>query len=301
MMADNIIEINSISKLHEIYDCGKPQHPLISIIDLSAINHRLFDEDTAFRMSFYTISCKQFKGWFSYGRQTYDFSEGSLMFTSPDQVLRSGPDIPIEEGWALFFHPDLIHGTELGRTIHEYTFFLYDLNEALHISDEEKNILRDCIAKIKREYGQHIDKHTEGLIIKNIELLLSYCERFYDRQFYTRRKAGNDIVQRFERLLRDYFSQDDLAERGLPDVKYLAGQLNISASYLSDLLSKYTGKTTQEYIHLQLVDKAKSLLLGTEKQVSEIAYELGFLYPSHFTKLFKTSTGLSPRKYRTGN
>ncbi|BAV04853.1 Helix-turn-helix domain-containing protein [Filimonas lacunae] len=300
-MADSIIKINNINKLHEVYACGKPQHPLISLIDLSALYPLPFGHDVTLQMDLYIISCKQFKGWFSYGRQPYDFAEGSLMFAAPGQVLRPGPEVQVEKGWGLFFHPDLINGTDLGRVIHQYSFFLYDVNEALHISDEEKQVLQDCIEKIKKEYSQNIDKHTHGLIVKNIELLLSYCDRFYDRQFLTRRNVNNDLVQRFEKLLRDYFAQDTLVETGQPEVKHIANQLNISPNYLSDLLKKYTGKTTQEHIHLQLTEKAKSLLLSTSKPVSEIAYELGFLHPSHFTKLFKSGTGLSPRDYRNKN
>lgn len=300
-MADNLIKINSISKLHEVYACGRPRHPLISLIDLAAIHPLPFGNDVTLQMDLYIISCKQFKGWFTYGRQPYDFAEGSLMFAAPGQLLRPASEIEVTEGWALFFHPDLINTTELGRTIQQYSFFLYDTNEALHISEEEKQVLQDCIRKIEREYGQNIDMHTHGLIIKNIELLLSYCDRFYDRQFLTRRQVNNDVVQRFEKLLRDYVAQDSLVEAGQPEVKQIATQLHISPNYLSDLLKKYTGKSTQEHIHLQLTEKAKSLLLGTGKPVSEIAYELGFLHPSHFTKLFKSGTGLSPREYRNKN
>lgn len=183
----------------------------------------------------------------------------------------------------------------------QYSFFSYDINEALHISEEENMIIKDCAENIKREYTQRIDKHSQKLIQSNIELLLNYCSRFYDRQFFTRENAGQDIVQRFERLLKGYFSDDLLIGSGLPDVKYFATQLNLSPNYLSDLLSRYTGKTTQEHIHLYLVDRAKSLLWGTEKSISEIAYELGFEYPSHFTKIFKSQTGKAPSEYRKVN
>ena len=210
-------------------------------------------------------------------------------------------EVKMDEGWGLFFHPDLINGTSLGRKINEYLFFNYEANEALHISDDEKLILKDCIEKIEREYSQNIDKHTQGLIVSNIELLLNYCDRFYDRQFFTRSKVNKDIVQRFEHLLNDYFAQEQLIDAGLPDVKFFAAQLNLSPNYLSDLLNRYTGKTTQEHIHLKLVDTAKSLLWGAGKSISEIAYELGFEYPSHFTKVFKTKTGLTPQQYRNTN
>jgi len=233
-----------------------------------------------------------------YGKGYYDFNEGSLMFTAPGQVIAPGPDVVVDEGWALFFHPDLIHGTDLGRKIHQYSFFNYETNEALHISEEEKLIIKDCVANIQREYSQNIDKHSQGLIVSNIELLLNYCARFYDRQFYTRAKVNSDVVQQFEKLLKDYFSQDTLIEMGLPNVKYFASKLNLSPNYLSDLLNKFTGKTTQEHIHLELIDKAKTLLWGTNNSISEIAYGLGFEHPSHFTKIFKTKTGKSPSEYR---
>ncbi|RFM26258.1 helix-turn-helix domain-containing protein [Deminuibacter soli] len=300
-MENKLIQISSINQLHRYYDCGKPQHPLVSVIDLSTIRHNLFAENVSLRMSLYIISCKRFTGKLHYGRQQYDFEEGSLLFTAPGQVISSDPEVQLEEGWALFFHPDLINATTLGQTIHRYSFFLYDTSEALHVSDEEKQLLQDCVNKIKREYTQNIDKHTQGLVVSNIELLLNYCNRFYDRQFLTRAKSGNDIVQRFERLLHACFAQDTLIATGLPDVKYFASQLNISPKYLSDLLSRYTGKTTQEHLHLQLTEKAKSLLWGTNQSISEIAYGLGFEHPSHFTKMFKTKTGLSPREYRNGN
>ena len=201
----------------------------------------------------------------------------------------------------LFFHPDLINGTSLAKKINEYSFFNYEANEALHISDDEKIILKDCVEKIEKEYSQNIDKHTQGLIVSNLELLLNYCDRFYDRQFLTRGKVSKDIVQRFEHLLNDYFAQPAEINAGLPEVNFFASHLNLSPNYLSDLLNRFTGKTTQEHIHLKLVDTAKSLLWNTEKSISEIAYELGFRYPSHFTKVFKTKTGLTPKQYRSVN
>ncbi|WP_233259758.1 AraC family transcriptional regulator [Chitinophaga sp. S165] len=296
---EKIIPIKTISALHRYYQCGSPKHPLVSVMDLQTIPHDQFEPGVFYKMSFYVIACKRFKGEITYGRSKYDFEEGSMMFTAPDQVVSSGPAVEMEEGWALFFHPDLLSGTELERKMSSYSFFRYEANEALHISEEENLILKDCIEKIKREYSLNIDKHTQGLIVSNIELLLNYCNRFYDRQFITRAKANNDIVSRFERLLADYFSQGSLIESGLPDVKYFSSRLHLSPNYLSDLLSKHTGKTTQEHIHLQLVEKAKSLLWETSKSISEIAYDLGFEHPSHFTKIFKTKTGKSPKEYRS--
>ncbi|MGZ3756018.1 MAG: helix-turn-helix domain-containing protein [Mucilaginibacter sp.] len=300
-MPDKYLDIESISDLHKLVHYGPPKHPLISVIDHADFYKKRPKDDIVYRFGFYTISCKKFEGLLKYGKGYYDFSEGSLLFTAPGQAIAPGPDVKVEEGWALFFHPDLIHGTDLGRKIHQYTFFNYETNEALHISEEEKLTIRDCVTKIEKEYSQNIDKHSQGLIVSNIELLLNYCNRFYDRQFFTRAKVNADVVQQFEKLLKDYFSQDTLIEAGLPNVKYFASRLNLSPNYLSDLLNKFTGKTTQEQIHLELVDKAKSLLWGTNNSVSEIAYGLGFEHPSHFTKLFKSKTGKSPSEYRHVN
>jgi AraC-like DNA-binding protein len=300
-MPDKYIDLQSISDLHKLVKYVPPKHPLVSVIDHADFYQKRPKEDVLYRFGFYTISCKKFEGLLKYGKGYYDFSEGSLLFTAPEQVIAPGLDVVVEEGWALFIHPDLIHGTDLGKKIHQYTFFNYEVNEALHISEEEKIIIKDCVAKIEREYSQNIDKHSQGLIVSNIELLLNYCSRFYDRQFYTRAKVNSDVLQQFETLLKDYFSQSTLIETGLPNVKYFASRLNLSPNYLSDLLSKFTGKTTQEHIHLELIDKAKSLLWGTNNSISEIAYGLGFEHPSHFTKIFKSKTGKSPSEYRQMN
>ncbi len=300
-MADKYIELESISDLHRMVHYTPPKHPLVSVIDHADFYARRPRVDAFYRFGFYTISCKKFEGVLKYGKGYYDFGEGSLVFTAPGQVIAPGPDVFVEEGWALFIHPDLIHGTDLGRKIHQYSFFNYEVNEALHISEEEKLIIKDCVAKIEKEYAQNIDKHSQGLIVSNIELLLNYCNRFYDRQFYTRSRVNSDVVQQFEKLLKDYFSQNSLIETGLPSVSYFASRLNLSPNYLSDLLGKFTGKTTQEHIHLELIDHAKSLLWGTNKSISEIAYGLGFEHPSHFTKIFKSKTGKSPSEYRMMN
>jgi AraC-like DNA-binding protein len=297
-MPDKYIDLQSVSDLHKLVHYAPPRHPLVSLIDHTDFYAKRPRTDAFYRFGFYTVSCKKFEGLMKYGKGYYDFNEGSLMFTAPGQVIAPGPDVVVDEGWALFFHPDLIHGTDLGRKIHQYSFFNYETNEALHISEEEKLIIKDCVANIQREYSQNIDKHSQGLIVSNIELLLNYCARFYDRQFYTRAKVNSDVVQQFEKLLKDYFSQDTLIEMGLPNVKYFASKLNLSPNYLSDLLNKFTGKTTQEHIHLELIDKAKTLLWGTNNSISEIAYGLGFEHPSHFTKIFKTKTGKSPSEYR---
>ncbi|MBL0745544.1 helix-turn-helix domain-containing protein [Chryseolinea lacunae] len=301
-MQNEIVDIKSISEMHRFQGWEKPKHPLVSVVNLVESKPKPPAPGVSYRLGFYLISCKRYDGIFLYGKSHYDFEEGSLVFIAPNQVISSSPDEhTMEEGWSLFVHPDLLNRTELGKKINDYSFFHYDANEALHVSEDEKLDLRDCLAKIIQEYSRSIDKHTQKLIVSNIDLLLSYCERFYDRQFITRAKVSNDIVQRFERLLKDYFAQDTLIERGIPEVKYFASELNVSSNYLSDLLSKYTGKTTHEHIHLQITDKAKSLLWGTKKSISEIAYELGFEHSSHFTKVFKSKTGVSPREFRNAN
>ena len=300
-MRETFIDIESISELHELYGAGKPQHPLVTVVDLAEHRTHHLTETTAYRLNLYSIFCKRHDGLLRYGRSYYDFKEGTLMFTAPGQVITSSPGTYTYEGWGLFFHPDLIHTGALGRKILGYSFFHYEANEALHVSEEEKNVLATCIDNIRREYARNVDKHSSGLIQSNIELLLGYCSRFYDRQFYTREKVHTDAVQRFEKLLKDYFAQETLIHSGLPSVGYFASVMNLSPNYLSDLLNRFTGKTTQEHIHLQLVDKAKSLLWSTGKSVSEIAYALGFEHPSHFTRLFKSKTSHAPSEYRQLN
>jgi AraC-like DNA-binding protein len=297
-MQNKYKDILSISDLHHLYGYAKPKHPLVSLIDLTDINRSNFEENTFYRLGFYSIYFKKSNGSLKYGKSYYDFAEGSIMFTAPNQVISPSPDLQIQEGWGLVFHPDLLNNSSFGSKINSYSFFHYDANEALHISEDEKLVLKDGVEKIRKEYSQNIDKHTQTLIQNNIELLLNYCDRFYDRQFMTRSKVSNDIVQQFERMLKVYFDNDTLINLGLPDVKYFASALNFSPNYLSDLLKRFTGKSTQEHIHLQLTDKAKSLLWSSNKSIREIAFELGFEHPSHFTKIFKTKTGKSPTEYR---
>ncbi|MBB6126208.1 helix-turn-helix domain-containing protein [Mucilaginibacter lappiensis] len=300
-MSESYIDIESISDLHELYGVGKPKHPLITVIDLDNNQINRPKHATTYRVGFYTIFCKKFTGTLRYGRSYYDFREGTLMFTAPGQIVSPSPELNIEEGWGLFFHPDMVNTGALGLKMMEYSFFNYEANEALHVSDDEKNILNICVQNIRKEYQQNIDKHTNGLIQANIELLLNYCSRFYDRQFYTREKVNIDVVQEFEKLVRNYFAQETLINSGLPNVSYFASRMNLSPNYLSDLLHRFTGKTTQEHIHIQLVEKAKALLWSTQKNVSEIAYMLGFEHPSHFTRLFKNKTGYVPSDYRLLN
>ena len=291
------IDIKSISQLHDFFRYEKPLHPLITVVDLSKVDRSHRVPGASYRLDLYSIACKKIEGSFKYGRTSYDFSEGSLMFTAPHQVLSPGIENKVE-GWAVYIHPDFLHASSKGQKLTQYSYFGYDTHECLHISEAEKNVLEDCLQNIEKEISMNLDNHSHHLILSNLELLLSYCARFYDRQFLTRMKVSNDVVEKFERVLTGYFAQNTLVELGVPDVKYFASQLNLSANYLSDLLSKYTGKSTQEHIHLKLIDKAKSMLLSTENPISSIAYDLGFEHPSHFTKLFKNKTGYSPKEYR---
>jgi AraC family transcriptional activator of pobA len=302
MIPEKYIAIESVSQLHELlHDTEKPRHPLVMVIDLAMNSFKRTNENTFYRLGLYSIFCKKFSGTMRYGRSYYDFSEGSLMFTAPGQITAPAAGPPAEEGWGLFFHPDLLHGSVLGHKIRTYSFFNYESNEALHISEQEKLILLECVRNIEREYERGIDEHTQSLIQSNVELLLNYCTRFYQRQFYTRAKVSTDAIHQFEKLLIDYFAQESLIESGLPHVGYFASRLNLSANYLSDMLHRFTGKTTQEHIHLALIEQAKNQLLGSGKSISEVAYHLGFDHPSHFTKLFKLKTGYSPSKYRDLN
>jgi AraC-like DNA-binding protein len=296
------VDINSISELHEYMQFPPPVHPLITVIDFSKVDRsRRKPGVLYYRMNLYVISCKNTRGRMMYGRSAYDFSEGSLMFTAPHQPFAPDPENPANQGWGLFIHPDLLNASERGQALTTFSFFGYDTNEALHVSDLENKTLEACLRNIEKEMALNLDQHSYNLILSNLELLLAYCARYYDRQFLTRMHASNDTVQKFERLLNAWFAQDALSEAGLPHVSYFAEQLHLSPNYLSDLLNKYTGKTTQEHIHLKLTDKAKALLWGTEKTVSEVAFSLGFEHPSHFAKLFKSRTGMSPTEFRNQN
>jgi AraC-like DNA-binding protein len=238
-----------------------------------------------------------------YGRHAYDYQEGTLVFIAPGQVagVNSKGETYQPKGYALVFHPDLIYGTSLGKHIHDYTFFGYQSNEALHISERERQIVLDCFSKIEFELKQSLDKHSKTLIVNNIELFLNYCVRFYDRQFITREKVQKDILQKFESLLNHYFQSDKPQTIGLPSVAYCAEQMYLSANYFGDLIKKETGKSAQEYIQLKLMDIAKEKIFDTSKSISEVAYELGFKYPQHFTRLFKQRVGYTPNEYRTLN
>jgi AraC family transcriptional regulator, transcriptional activator of pobA len=286
---------------YNIFNNNETLHPLVSIVDLSKANPR---QGSRMYFGFYTIFLKDVKcGDLVYGRHAYDYQEGTLVFLAPGQVagMNSNGETYQPKGYALVFHSDLIHGTLLGRRIQDYTFFSYQSNEALHLSERERKLVLDCFSKIKYELEHTMDKHSKRLIVSNIELFLNYCVRFYDRQFITRDNAHKGILERFENLLNEYFGSEKPQTIGLPSVAYCANELNLSASYFGDLIKKETGKTAQEYLQSKLIDVAKQRIFDQSKSVSQIAYELGFKYPQHFTRLFKQKVGQSPNEYRLLN
>ena len=298
-----IIHIKSISEINNFVQ-SKTKHPLVAVVDFSKLDEQM-EEGTRISCDFYSIMFKNYcANNLRYGRQLYDFQEGSLICIAPKQVLTMDSEIEKKEdmmGWGLFFHPDLLRGTPLGNKMNDYTFFSYETSEALHLSDKEKQILFDCVQKIETELQENIDSHSQNLIVTNIELLLNYCSRYYGRQFITRKSTNSNIVSQVENLLKTYFKTDKLKKTGLPTVKYLADNVHLSASYLSDLLKKETGMNAQDHIHYYLIEEAKNILLNTDNSVGEIAYSLGFEYPQYFSKLFKQKTGQTPIEYRNLN
>ncbi len=298
---ENIIKLESVTQ----FNTQRGQitlHPLVSVLDqtkskLIQANRYLSEVYIVFLKD---VKCEELK----YGRTHYDYQEETMIFVAPGQVF--GFDLPDNvvvqpSGWALVFHPDFIRGTALGKRINDYSFFSYDVNEALHISTRERQIVLECFQKIKDELEHGIDKHSKTLIISNIELFLNYCTRFFDRQFITREHLNKDILVRFEDLLNEYFQSDKPQSIGLPSVAYCADELNLSANYFGELVKKETGKTAQEYIQTKLIDLAKEKIFDSSKSISEISYEMGFKYPQHFTRLFKQKVGQSPNEYRSLN
>ncbi|RFZ94620.1 AraC family transcriptional regulator [Mucilaginibacter conchicola] len=286
---------------YNAFNNNETKHPLVTVIDLSKADPR---QGSQMYFGFYIVFLKDVVcGDLVYGRNTYDYQEGTLVFMAPGQVagVNSSGDFYQPKGYALAFHPDLIHGTSLGKQIREYNFFSYQSNEALHLSEKEKAIVLDCLTKIDYELEQSIDKHSKRLIVSNITLFLDYCIRFYDRQFITRNHVYQGVIERFEQLLDDYFASDKPQNIGLPSVAYCAGELNLSPNYFGDLVKKETGKTPSEYIQFKLINIAKERIFDPQKNVSQVAYELGFKYPQHFARLFKKQVGQSPLEYRSMN
>ena len=302
-MSEDIFRIESITQIHEKMDFEKPAHPLISVVDVSQWEVSEEMVGVKYSSNLYSIALKDKSCGLQYGRNTYDFGEGVLIFMGPDQVASSMRAQARGEvqGWMIFFHPDLIRNTHLGEVIDQYSFFSYDVHEALHLSEQEQDTITDCINKIKGETNERIDNHSQRVIVSNLELLLNYCMRFYERQFNTRTATHKDTVTKVNDYLKTYYKDGQLTEFGTPSIQHIADSVNLSASYLSDLLKKETGKSAKDHINEFLVDKAKDLLLGTQQSVSEIAYNLGFNYPHYFSRLFKAKTGITPNDYRSLN
>nr|WP_315173173.1 helix-turn-helix transcriptional regulator [uncultured Flavobacterium sp.] len=297
-----IIQLHNISDINSFVK-NKMNHPLVAVVDFSKADEYI-EDGTRISADFYAIMFKNYcANKLRYGRQTYDFQEGSLICIAPKQVLTMDNEIEKNDnmmGWGLFFHPDLLRGTSLGNKMAEYTFFSYETAEALHLSDKEKQTLYDCVQKIETELQENIDSYSQNLIVTNIELLLNYCLRYYGRQFITRKNTNSSTVSQIESLLKNYF-KSDIKVSGLPTVKYLADRVHLSASYLSDLLKKETGMNAQDHIHYYLIEEAKNILLNSDNSISEVAYSLGFDYPQYFSKLFKQKTGQTPIEYRNLN
>ena len=299
----NIIEIKTIAEYNKMIDVKTP-HPLVNVVDFSTLKPQ--DKSAVsgtFTFGFYTVSIKYGKSCeLKYGRNIYDYQDGTLVFMAPGQVMSvEQKEEFLPQGFALVFHPDLIRGTSLGQHIKNYSFFSYEVHEALHLSEKELEVVLECFKKIEFELQQTIDKHSKHLIVSNIELFLSYCVRFYDRQFITRDNINSDVLTKFESLLNSYFESENPQKIGVPTVAYFAEQLHLSANYFGDLIKKETGKTALEYIQRTIIDTAKEKIFAPSKSVSEIAYELGFKYPQHFRRLFKNETGYTPNQFRSLN
>lgn len=298
-MNKELLNIQTVEEYNRMLGV-KTLHPLVSVIDLSEAKPMRHMRHT---FSFYVVFLKDEKNCeLLYGRQRYDYEKGSVVCLAPGQV------IGIEDtgetfqplGWALCFHPDLVHGTSLGLHMREYTYFSYAVNEALHLSEQERDIFIDCLLKIRQELETAVDRLSKRLIATRVELLLDYCLRFYERQFVTRQCANRDILTRFEALLDDYFGSGQAVRDGVPTVRYCAGELFLSANYFGDLIKRETGKTALEFIQARIIGLAKEQLLDPSRSVSEISYRLGFQYPQHFTRVFKRWTGMTPTAYKRG-
>lgn len=294
----------TISEFHQFVNLPKPHHPLISVVDVATVPHS-YNEPVNMAFDFYSVSVKRMDNVkIKYGQQPFDFNEGIMSFMSPNQVFSIAVDNKNEtikkSGWVIYIHPDFIWNTPLAKTIKQYNFWDYSLNEALFLSAKEELIINNIIQNILQEYNSNIDKFSKQIIISQIESLLNYADRFYNRQFITREKSNHQILERLETLLDDYFNSHDLIGKGLPSVQYIAEQLHLSPKYLSSLLRTLTGQNTQQHIHDKLIEKAKEKLSTTHLSVSEIAYELGFEHLQSFSKLFKLKTKVSPVEFRQG-
>lgn len=296
-MEKEILHISTVSEYNDMLGV-ETLHPLVSVIDFSKVApiHHFRNS-----MGFYAVFLKEVMcGDLTYGRQRYDYQCGTVVCVAPGQVLGMDDNGQTYQpkGWALCFHPDLIHGTSLGRNIRDYSFFSYDVHEALHLSDKEREVFVACLKNIQDEIEHNIDRLSKRLITTSIELLLGYCLRFYERQFITRKVVNADVLTRFEQVLDNYYATNKAHTEGLPTVKYCAQQLFLSPNYFGDLIKKETGKTAQEYIQTKIIGLAKERILDNTRSISQVADELGFQYPQHFTRLFKKVTGVTPKEYR---
>ena len=302
MITTTPTRVKTIAEFHRLRGLPKPEQPLISVVNLDTVVHSGGNEPASFIQDFYSISIKRcLLTKYKYGQQEYDFDEGVMFFMAPGQVFRIEVEpnaTPKRSGWVLLVHPDFLWNTALAKTIRQYEFFDYSVHEALFLSDKEETAIAAIMQNIEHEYQSNIDKFSQAIIIAQLELLLVHADRFYHRQFITRKISNHKILNRLEKILSDYFNSDDLANKGLPSVQYIADKLNVSPNYLSDLLKVLTGQSTQQHIHEKLIEKAKERLSTTDLSVSEIAYELGFEHSQSFSKLFKAKTDLSPMKFR---
>ena len=295
---DKILNLDSVDLYNKLYGL-ETLNPLVSVIDLNKATSSV--DLIRFNYGIYALYLKLEKACdIKYGRQTYDYQEGTIVCFAPGQTAETNPttDKVQVNAHGILFHPDLLRGTSLGKSIKKYTFFSYEVNEALHLSEEERSIVMDCLKIIRMELEHGVDKHSKTLLVNHIELLLNYCMRFYERQFITRENESHDVLTKFEELLDEYFSSNVPESDGLPTVKYFAGKICLSPNYFGDMVKKITGKTAQEHIQEKVIDFAKERILGTEETVSQIAYSLGFQYPQHFSRLFKKRVGCTPNEYR---
>jgi AraC-like DNA-binding protein len=296
------LRIKTISDYHRVMGLPKPEHPLVSVINLETISPPPGNKPISLVFDFYSISLKRnFNAKIKYGQQQYDFDEGIMFFISPGQVFGievGGNSILKRSGWLLLVHPDFLWNTPLAKTIKQYEYFDYSAHEALFLSDKEETMIIATMQNIAQEYHSNIDRFSQNVVIAQLELLLTYAERFYNRQFITRKIANHNVLDRMEDLLTSYFNGDGLGMKGLPTVQYIAETLNVSPNYLSALLKALTGQSTQQHIHDKLIEKAKERLSTTTLSVSEIAYELGFEHSQSFSKLFKSKTNFSPLEFR---
>lgn len=295
-------QIKTIAEYHKFMRLSKPEHPLISVINFEDIKSLPAEGSLALVNGFYSIAVKRnFDAKMKYGQQVYDFDEGMMAFIAPGQVLRIDSENDKElnhSGWLLLVHPDFLWNTPLAATIKKYEYFSYAANEALHLSEKEQATITNIIQNIEQEYHSNIDQFSQSLIVAQLEVLLTYAERFYNRQFITRKAANQQVLDRFEKLLANYFEESNLLKNGLPTVGSFAEQLNLSPTYFSGLLRSITGMNPQQHLHNKLIEKAKEKLSTTGLSISEIAYELGFEHPQSFSKLFKAKTNLSPVAFR---